>query len=307
MKNMLFLCVLSMLVSACGGSREDGASGEPVLLTTVGMLTDITRSVAGDAVRVEGLMGEGTDPHSFQPSASDVRKIQSASAILYVGHHLEERLTETFETLAGRGRPVLAVAERIDRERLLLDEEGNVDPHIWMDVILWRETAGEVAAFLTEWLPEHAETFQANLGVLEAELEALDAEIQQMTAALPAERRVLVTAHDAFGYFGARYGFEVEGIQGFSTDSEAGLRRMNHLVEMLVERGITAVFVESSVADRHVRALIEGAARRGHAVEVGGELFSDAMGARGTPEGTYAGMIRHNVSTIVGALEGPRP
>ena len=275
-----------------------------MLLTTVGMLTDITRAVAGEVVAVEGLMGEGTDPHSFQPSASDVRKIQSAAAILYVGHHLEARLVETFAGQGARGKRVLAVAEEMDRERLLLDEDGNVDPHLWMDVLLWADVAGEVADFLSAWMPEHAETFQANLATLTAELVALDTEISAQLATIPEDRRVLVTAHDAFGYFGGRYGLEVEGIQGFSTDSEAGLRRMNLLVDMLVTRGISAVFVESSVPDRHVRALIEGTQRRGHAVEIGGELFSDAMGARGTPEGTYIGMMRHNVRTIVEALGG---
>ena len=294
-----------LLLSACGGGEVDD-DGRPRILVTVGMLKDVVREIAGETARVEGLMGEGVDPHSFHPAASDVRRIQGADMILYVGHHLEGRLQGTFEELAERGHQVAAMAEHMDPARLLLDEDGNTDPHVWMDVSLWMEVSGHVREQLTAWMPEHAETFQANHAAWVAELEALDREIEHLIATIPEENRVLITAHDAFGYFGRRYDIEVMGIQGLSTESEAGLRHLNRLVDLIVEREIPAVFVESSVADRNVRALVEGAASRGHRVVIGGELFSDAMGGPGTPEGTYPGMIRHNAHTIANALGGGR-
>ncbi|MCC5846641.1 MAG: zinc ABC transporter substrate-binding protein [Verrucomicrobia bacterium] len=303
-QSIFSLCVL-LLLSACGGGGDAvDPDDRPRILVTVGMLTDVVREIAGDAARVEGLMGEGVDPHSFHPAASDVRRIQGADMIFYVGHHLEGRLQGTFVSLAKRDRKVAAMGEKLDSEHLLLDEDGNIDPHLWMDVSLWIEISGHVRDQLTAWLPESAETFATNHDAWVAQLEALDREIQDIIATIPVESRILITAHDAFGYFGRRYEVEVMGIQGLSTESEAGLRHLNRLVDLIVAQNIPAVFVESSVADRNVRALVEGAASRGHAVVIGGELFSDAMGAPGTPEGTYPGMIRHNARTIANALGG---
>lgn len=300
---LLFICSLTLFVSSCRQPAEPQAdSGRMSILVTVGMLTDIVRSLAGDTAEITGLIGEGVDPHLYAPSAADVRRIQAADGILFVGHHLEGRLQPVFERQAAQGKRVAALAQRIPDEKLLLDEDGNIDPHLWMDVSLWSDVAREAHAVLSEWMPEATEALDRNLEALLADLEALDREIESILAAIPEARRVIITAHDAFGYLGRRYNLEVMGIQGMSTESEAGLRHINELVATIVDRQIPAVFTESTIADRNVKALIEGAASRGHAVRMGGELFSDAMGAPGTPEGTYAGMIRHNARTLANAL-----
>jgi manganese/zinc/iron transport system substrate-binding protein len=305
---MKFIHVLIslLLFTGCRQSPATDASDRMNILVTVGMLTDIVRTLAGDTAEVTGLMGEGTDPHLFTPSSSDVRRIQAADGILFVGHHLEGRLQSVFERQATGGKNVAALAERIDQDLLMPDEDGNIDPHLWMDVSLWAVVAREAHAVLSEWMPGAQETLDQNLEALLADLEALDREVEEILSVIPDERRILITAHDAFGYLGRRHNLEVMGIQGMSTDSEAGLRRINELVKLIVEKEIPAVFTESTVADRNVMALIEGAASRGHTVRMGGELFSDAMGAPGTPEGTYAGMIRHNARTLAEAL-APQP
>lgn len=302
LKSLPAFVLILFVLSGCRPPAPTESSGRMSILVTVGMLTDIVRSVAGETAEITGLIGEGVDPHLYAPSAADVRRIQAADGILFVGHHLEGRLQSVFERQAAQGKPVAAVAERIPVDTLLLDDEGNIDPHLWMDVSLWADVAREVHGVLLEWMPEAREALDGNLTALLQDLEALDHEVMDILSTIPEERRILITAHDAFGYLGRRYGLEVMGIQGMSTDSEAGLRHINELVSMIVDRRIPAVFTESTIADRNVRALIEGAASRGHTVRMGGELFSDAMGAPGTPEGTYAGMIRHNARTLANAL-----
>lgn len=305
---LITLCLLFVLIFPLVGCRRAEVASEPegiTILVTVGMLTDIVRSLAGDAATVQGLMGEGVDPHLFSPSAADVRRIQAAGGILFVGHHLEGRLQPVFERRAAQGHRVAALAERIPDDTLLLDEDGNIDPHLWMDVTLWAQVAREAHAVLLEWIPEAEEVLTGNLERLLSELEDLDREVETILAGIPEGRRILITAHDAFGYLGRRHNLAVKGIQGMSTDSEAGLRHINELVSFIVENQIPAVFTESTVADRNVLALIEGAASGGHTVRLGGELFSDAMGAPGTPEGTYAGMILHNARTLADALGAP--
>jgi len=305
------LIVLGLVLAACGGKKEAPSpeGGKARILCTVGMLTDITRRIGGDAVAVEGLLGEGVDPHMFKPSASDVKRLLAADAILYSGLYLEGKLQSTFESLRQQGKRVEAVSERLPASRLAEDGEGSEhpDPHVWMDVSLWRLVAGDIAGILGDWYPEHREHFAANAATLDAELAELDRYVGGILATVPEDRRVLITAHDAFGYFGQRYGIEVLGIQGISTESEAGIRRLNDLVQRIVRDRIPAVFVESTVADKNVRALIEGAKAQGHDVRIGGELFSDAMGAPGTYTGTYVGMIDHNATTLVRALGGQAP
>ncbi len=299
-----------LLLAACGRNAPVPANdAKPRILCTIGMLSDVVRRIGGDVVEVEGLLGEGVDPHMFKPSASDVKRIKAADAILYSGFYLEGKLQGTFENLRKQGKRVEAVSERLPKERLAQDggDADHPDPHVWMDVALWRLVAGEVAAILSDWYPEHRAHFGARVAELDDELAALDGYVLRIMATVPAERRVLITAHDAFGYFGKRYGMDVLGIQGISTESEAGIRHLNDLVNRIVEDKIPAVFVESTVADKNVRALVEGAAAKGHAVKIGGTLFSDAMGAPGSYTGTYIGMIDHNATHIVRALGGEAP
>ncbi|MBM9593048.1 metal ABC transporter solute-binding protein, Zn/Mn family [Roseitranquillus sediminis] len=278
------------------------------VVTTTGMIADAAREVGGEHVEVRSLMGPGVDPHSYRQTRSDIAALTRADLVLWHGLYLEAQMEELLEKLAER-QPVVAVAEALPRERLLSygTYEGRWDPHVWMDPELWGEVVLSVRDALSDARPEAAEDFGRNADVYREKLTALDGYAAEVTATVPEGRRVLVTAHDAFSYFGDAYDVEVLGIQGISTESEAGLARIGELVDLLVERDIGAVFVESSVSDRNVRALAEGAAAQGHEVRIGGELYSDAMGEPGTYEGTYLGMIDHNVTTIVRALGGEVP
>jgi manganese/zinc/iron transport system substrate-binding protein len=278
------------------------------VVATTGMIADTARAVGGDLVDVRALMGPGVDPHSYRQTRSDIVALTRADVVLWHGLYLEAQMEAFFETLA-RQRDVVAVAEALPRDVLRGHDDyaDKFDPHVWMTPALWTGVVREIARALTETHPEGAETFAANADAFIAELDRLEAYARTSLADVPESARVLVTAHDAFGYFGDAYGFEVLGIQGISTESEAGLARINALVDLLVDRGIGAVFVESSVSDRNIRALIEGAAARGHEVRIGGELYSDAMGPDGSYEGTYIGMMDHNITTIAGALGADVP
>lgn len=278
------------------------------IVATTSMIGDATRAIAGEHAHVTHLMGEGIDPHTYRQTRSDVVKLGEADLVVWNGLYLEAQLEELLLEL-GERKPVIAVAEKLPADAILQSEEyeGRHDPHVWMDVSLWAEVVPIIRDALQEHDPDNAPAYAANA---EAYLEGL-AELahyaEETLATVPEGSRALVTAHDAFQYFGRAYDFEVIGIQGISTDSEAGLREIEDLVDLIVARGIEAVFVESSVSERNVRALVEGAGARGHELEVGGELFSDAMGAPGSYEGTYVGMIDHNVTTITRALGGQAP
>ena len=278
------------------------------VVATTGMLADTVREVGGDAVEVRALMGPGVDPHSYRQTRTDILAMSRADLIVANGLYLEAQMEDILADFADRG-PVLLAAEAVPEDRLFghADYAGKFDPHVWMDPELWRVVAGAVRDALIELKPEAEADFTARAAAFADRLEALDAYSERVLGSVDPGSRVLVTAHDAFAYFGGSYGFEVTGIQGISTESEAGLARIAELVDMLVERRIGAVFVESSVSDRNIRALVEGAAAQGHEVVVGGELYSDAMGAPGTYEGTYIGMIDHNVTTIASALGGDAP
>ncbi len=286
------------------------AVGEPIdIVATTGMVADIARHVAGDRATVINIMGEGVDPHLYKPVASDVRRIMAADVVLYNGLKLEGRMGDVFERASARGKFVRPVAAMVDETYLLepADEPGHPDPHVWMDVGAWMAATKAVAIALCQADPDGCETYRLQASEYIRELSRLNEYVQTVIASIPANQRVLVTAHDAFNYFGRAYGLEVMGIQGISTESEAGLADVSGLVGVLVDRRIPAVFVESSVPDKYVRALIEGAAARGHEVVVGGELFSDAMGQPGTWEGTYIGLIHHNARTEARALGGAVP
>ncbi len=276
------------------------------IVATTGMVADITRHVVGEHGDVVALMGEGVDPHLYKPTASDARKIMNSDMIFYSGLLLEGRMTDTFLKAARMGKTVFPVTELIEETYLLEppEFEGHWDPHVWMDVSAWSRAVEAVATALCEQDQEHCDEYKANAKQYNEQLAKLHSYAVSSISSIPKEQRVLITAHDAFNYFGRAYGIEVVGIQGLSTESEAGIEDVNRLVNMIVEKGITAVFVETSVSDRNVKALIEGAKSKGHEVTIGGRLFSDAMGKTDTYEGTYIGMIDHNITTITKALGG---
>lgn len=277
-------------------------------VASTGMIADLVRTIGGTGVDVQALMGPGVDPHAYRQTRSDIVDMTRADAVFWHGLYLEAQMEEFLLDL-GRKRPVHAVAETVDSDLLLGSEdyEGRYDPHIWMDPDLWVKCVPAVVQALTALRPKGKEMFEANAAAFVSEAEALSDYSRTALEAVPAPARVLLTAHDAFGYFGGAYDFEVLGIQGISTESEAGLNRISTLVDLLVERQLPAVFVETSVSDRNIRALIEGAAAQGHTVTIGGALFSDAMGPEGTYEGTWLGMIDHNVTTIARALGADVP
>jgi manganese/zinc/iron transport system substrate-binding protein len=281
----------------------------PLALSTVGMVGDMVRGIAGAHLRTETLIGEGVDPHLFRPTRSDIARILSADLLFANGHRLEGRMGDVLDRARAAGKPVVMVAESLPRERLRAQEDypDAADPHVWMDPVLWADAAPAVAEALSRALPRHAAAFAEALGAFRARLARLDAYGRQVLGSIPQGQRLLVTAHDAFAYFGLRYGIEVRSIQGLSTESEANLASIEALVRLLVERRVPAVFAETSVPDRAVRALIEGAGARGQRVAMGGNLFSDSMGRPGSYEGTYEGMLDHNMTTIARALGGSAP
>jgi manganese/zinc/iron transport system substrate-binding protein len=305
-QNRLF-AILTAAVIALGATAAMAQERLEIVATT-GMIADAAREVGGDLVQVSALMGPGVDPHAYRQTRSDIVATASADLVLWHGLYLEAQM-EDFLLELGRTRPVVAVADGLPRNLLIShdDYEDRFDPHVWMNPNLWTRVVLEIRDALADVHPDGAEVFRANADAYLDELAALAQYTQQVLSTVPAESRVLLSAHDAFNYFGSAYGFEVTGIQGISTESEAGLLRIAELVDMLVARNIRAVFVESSVSDRNIRALIEGAAARGHEVVIGGELYSDAMGAEGTYEGTYVGMIDHNATVIAAALGGEAP
>ncbi len=274
-------------------------------VATTGMVGDVVRNIGGDRVNVMTMMSAGIDPHSYKARESDVLAIAGADIVFYNGLHLEAKLGEVFEKLGSRMSSV-AIAETMPEESLHSPEdyEGYHDPHVWFDVELWMLTIEPVREALAELDPAHADGYQARADAYLAELHDLHTYVTARVADIPEGQRVLITAHDAFGYFGAAYGFEVLGLQGISTEAEAGTADVRGLAEFIAERKIRALFVESSVPERNIRAVQEAVRARGFETAIGGELFSDAMGPEGTPEGTYTGMVKHNIDTIADALTG---
>ncbi|MGX9356113.1 metal ABC transporter solute-binding protein, Zn/Mn family [Roseobacteraceae bacterium S113] len=279
------------------------AAGKVKIVATTGMIADAARQIGGELVEVTALMGPGVDPHSYRQTRSDIVAMTRADLVLWHGLYLEAQLEDFLMDMAAR-KPVFAVGEAVPQDALISHEDydGRFDPHVWMVPQLWSYVADGVRAAMSEIAPDHADAFDTRAAAYQSELTRLSDYAETTLASVPDASRVLITAHDAFGYLGRGFGYDVMGIQGISTESEAGLDRIRTLVDMLVARDIRAVFVETSVSDRNIRALIEGAAAQGHEVGIGGELFSDAMGPDGSYEGTYIGMIDHNVTTIARAL-----
>jgi manganese/zinc/iron transport system substrate-binding protein len=298
-----------MLLTGCAApAQAQGAdlSSRPIrVAATTGMVGDLVQNVGGERVQVTTLMGAGVDPHLYKASEGDVIRLGEADIIFYSGLHLEAGMGRVLERISEHGGRTVAVTQAIPHEQLVAPAQfgGNYDPHVWFDVQMWAHTIPVVEQALAQLDPAHAADYHARAQSYAVQLAALDAELRQMAAGLPAGQRVLITAHDAFNYFGRAYGFEVRGLQGISTSSEPGAGDVTGLVDFIVQRRIPAIFIESSVPMRNVQAVQAAAQARGWDVQIGGELFSDALGSPNTPEGEYIGMVRHNMLTIVQALK----
>jgi manganese/zinc/iron transport system substrate-binding protein len=295
------------LAAALGFAAALPAAAETEVVATTGMVADAARDVGGECLAVTQMMGPGTDPHLYQASASDVRALGQADAILYNGLFLEGQLGEVLDKLSER-KPTLAVAEAgLPEDEIIRTSEGyGVDPHVWMDAGLWAGVTEPVANLVGELVPACAEAAEERAAAYRKELAALDRWIAEAIATIPEGQRTLVTAHDAFSYYGRAYGLEVVGIQGVSTESEAGIADIRAVVDRVVTENIPAIFVESTISPRTVQAVIEAAADRGHDLKLG-LVYSDALGGEGTAEGTYIGMLVSNTLGIVQALGGTVP
>ncbi|MRX72425.1 manganese transporter [Bacillus lacus] len=306
MKKTIAAVMLSCLglMSACNNVSSNESDGRLKVTATTGQIADLAKNIGGSEVEVEALMGPGIDPHLYQASQGDMKKLNEADIIFYNGLHLEGKMGNLLEKLSSE-KPVHAVSKEISEDDLLADEENPSihDPHIWFSIPLWMEAAEAVEKELSDLRPEQSETFQANLEDYKRKLQEMDAYAKEQIEQIPESGRVLVTAHDAFQYFGHQYGIEVMGLQGLSTESEYGLRDVQSLVDLLAERNIKSVFIETSISDKSITAVIEGAKQKGHTVTIGGELYSDAMGEEGTEAGTYLGMFKHNVDRITASLK----
>jgi manganese/zinc/iron transport system substrate-binding protein len=306
---VMLISLLALSLTACTGTGASSASdGRLNVVATTGHLGDAVRNIAGDAVALTTLLGPGIDPHSYVATEGDLRTFQSADLIFSNGRHLEAQLDRVLTQIDARGdATVIAVADRLDPALLLNWEPESgmpYDPHVWNDVQLWQQVVELVRDELIAADPANSATYSRNATAYLAELAALDAEIRTTVAAIPAERRIIVTAHDAFGYLGRAYGFEVEAVQGISTEAEASTSDIQALARLVLEREVPAIFIETTISPRTIEAVQAAVRAAGSEVTLGGELYSDALGAPDGPTGSYTGMMRHNIETIVSALSG---
>lgn len=292
-----------------GSAQADELKSPYTIVTTCTMVTDLVKNVAGDKAEVVGLMKEGVDPHLYKPTRDDLVTLTTADVVFYSGLMLEGRMADTFSKMGRKGIPCYAVTELLDEEYLLEPEDfdGHWDPHVWNDVKAWISGAQAVAGALSELDSANAETYKANAKIYVEDLEKLDAYAKKCIATIPEKSRVLITAHDAFNYFSRAYGIQVKAAQGVTTESEAAISDIQSLVDFVVENQIAAIFVENITSDRNLQAILEGAKKKGHEMVIGGELFSDATGPAGTYEGTYLGMVDHNITLITRSLGGEAP
>lgn len=299
---------LSLLLAGCSAPAANTDTTEDnklKVVATTTMLADLSTVIGGERVTVDGLMGSGIDPHLYQASAGDVSLMQEADVVVYNGLHLEGKMGEIFENLSGQGSTIICIEDGLDESKLLAWEvDSSVhDPHIWFDVSLWQDAARTVAEGLSQADPDGKTDYEANLESYLKELDVTDTYIRNRAEELPEAQRVLVTAHDAFQYFGKAYGFEVRGLQGISTDAEAGTADVSVLADFIVERQIKAIFVESSVPPKTIEALQAAVKAKGFDVAIGGELYSDSLGDAESGAGTYILTIKANIDTIVDALK----
>ncbi len=297
--------LVAVILGGCRpGANPQSADGRVAVVATTNLVGDAVSIVGGEHVNVTALMGPGVDPHLYKAKEGDVTRMSRADVIFYGGLHLEGKMVELFEQMRERGRETIAVSDGVPREQLIEPESfgGNYDPHVWFDVALWKQVVHFLGEELARIDEEHADEYRMRAEDYTVQLDSLDAWMKETLSGVPATARVLITSHDAFGYFGRAYGLEVRGLQGISTVSEAGTADVQQLAEMVAERRIPALFVESSVSPRGIEAVRAAVRSRGFEVEIGGSLFSDALGDTDTPEGTYLGMVRHNVRTIANGL-----
>ncbi|WP_027138213.1 metal ABC transporter solute-binding protein, Zn/Mn family [Gaetbulibacter saemankumensis] len=301
-KHILALCCFVLLFNC---KNEKKTNNKLNIVTTTTMITDLLHNIGGNVIDIQGLMGSGVDPHLYKASEGDVTKLANADIVFYGGLHLEGKLVEVFEKMAHSNIKTIALSNALNKNGLIGSEnfKGNFDPHIWFNIAYWKTITSYVAKTLSEADPAHKETFATNGKNYLKQLDNLEIEINNTILALPEDKRILVTAHDAFNYFGKAYGFQVVGLQGLSTATEAGVQDVQNLANFIIQNKVKAIFVESSVPKRTIEALQAAVNSKGHDVKIGGTLYSDALGDTGTAEGTYIGMFKYNVNTIVNALK----
>jgi manganese/zinc/iron transport system substrate-binding protein len=304
-KNILFLIAIIVLTGCKPNGENEENTGKPKIVCTTTMIKDMVQDLGGQRIQIEGLMGSGVDPHLYKASEGDVSKLFNADIIFYNGLHLEGKLVDVFEKMKGQGKKAVALSDAIDKSTLIGSEyfASSYDPHVWFDTDYWIQMATLASSELIKQDPEGKDFYQKNLDDYTMKIKELETQLIQKIEELPQDKRVLVTAHDAFNYFGKKYNFEVVGLQGLSTATEAGVQDVQRITQFIIDRDIKAVFIESSVPRRTVEALQAAVRAQDHEVSIGGELYSDALGTAGTDEGTYKGMYLHNVNTIVNALK----
>ena len=299
-KQLISLLIITLFFSCKNDKKENGKLN---IVTTTTMITDLVKNIGGEHINLQGLMGSGVDPHLYKASEGDVTKLSQADIIFYNGLHLEGKLVEVFEKM--KTKKTIAISGVLDKNTLIGSEyfASNYDPHIWFDVDYWKQATQFVVETLSESIPEQKANFEANGAKYLEQLNTLKSKLEVTISELPKEERILVTAHDAFNYFGKAFDFEVVGLQGLSTATEAGVQDVQKLSTFIIENKVKAIFVESSVPKRTIEALQASVKSKGHEVIIGGTLYSDALGDAGTIEGTYIGMFEYNVNTIVNALK----
>jgi manganese/zinc/iron transport system substrate-binding protein len=303
MKKYLLIIVVTTTLFGC---KKDIPENDNInVVTTTSMITDLVKNIGGKHVNIQGLMGSGVDPHLYKASEGDVSKLVNADVIFYNGLHLEGKLVDVFEKMGSATKTPIALADELDKTTLIGSDyfASNYDPHVWFNIEYFKQFAKKVTQILSEKNPKNTVNFIENEKQYLAKLDTLENNMRAIIKDLPIEKRILVTAHDAFNYFGKNYGFEVVGLQGLSTATEAGVKDVQKLAAFIIEKKVKAIFVESSVPKRTIEALEAAVKSKGHDVEIGGTLFSDALGNAGTLEGTYIGMFEYNVNTIVNALK----
>lgn len=303
------LLIMSILLAGCqtgspaNTEHENQQEKRLKVVTTIAQIGQPLSEIGDGLIEVTSLIGTGVDPHLYQVTTGDISKLEQSDVILYSGLHLEANMLKAFEKMKEK-KPVIAIGEAVPEAELLKDETGAIDPHIWFDITLWKKALNAAVTEIGELIPEHQEQLTQNMEQYFLKLDQLQAESSKQLQEIPEAQRILVTAHDAFGYFGRAYGIEVVGLQGLSTEDEIGLSDIDDTIALLKEHRVPAVFIESSINPNSIQAVIEGAKKNGIEVQLGGELYSDAMGAEGTEEGTYLGMYAYNVATITKGLLG---